>query len=598
MGTIKMQEIRGVKWKRDGLWIVGIIVMALVVLAPQINYHAMAIGDDWEFQWNRFYEAAMQIKNGHFNFFQSIYAFRQSGRVVNAVYGSAFAYLNGFILILVKTWFRAQIISSFLCLLTAGSGMYFLARYCRVKRQLAFGAAVLYMGTPLVMFYVTDAALRGWGAALLPFTTIPLIRMVRNHDRPINPVLFGLAAGSLLAVQNFTALLYVLSAVVFFIPGLYLARDRYRTLLAAGGAVAIAVGLNAATLAALIDLHHESLVMPYRVKDLIGSASQLSLGNMTRLDFGLILSFVVVIQLVFAALSWKNLALYEKIINVDGLLFLWLSSPLFPWNVIGKHFPVIQTIQFPQRFYAVALTMIILGAVLSLQKLGRGNFMQLRLIAAAFISLAGLNLINGYTWVNEKASAWRGDQLAVSADSTIKDQSKIRDLFNHAYDQSHVFSVITKNTPDYLPVTQTGNTLFAYDAYKSQILNHPLKVVIGVNSDSQVVYKWKAKSRKSVLIPAIAYRHSTVMLNGTLLSRSEYHRSNIGALIVTPRKGSNQVTLGYQPSRLFDIAGIINILTCLALILYGGFRIFLVNMKWLSVKGEDADSSRRRHDDI
>ncbi len=37
MGTIKMQEIRGVKWKRDGLWIVGIIVMALVVLAPQIN---------------------------------------------------------------------------------------------------------------------------------------------------------------------------------------------------------------------------------------------------------------------------------------------------------------------------------------------------------------------------------------------------------------------------------------------------------------------------------------------------------------------------------------------------------------------------------
>lgn len=156
--------------------------------------------------------------------------------------------------------------------------------------------------------------------------------------------------------------------------------------------------------------------------------------------------------------------------------------------------------------------MIILGAVLSLQKLGRGNFMQLRLIAAAFISLAGLNLINGYTWVNEKASAWRGDQLAVSADSTIKDQSKIRDLFNHAYDQSHVFSVITKNTPDYLPVTQTGNTLFAYDAYKSQILNHPLKVVIGVNSDSQVVYKWKAKSRKSVLIPAIAYRHSTVML--------------------------------------------------------------------------------------
>lgn len=120
-----MQETKSVKRHHDVLWIMGIIVMALVVLAPQINYHALAVGEDWEFQWNRFYEAAMQIKNNRFNFFQSIYSFRQSGRIVNAVYGSTFAYFNGIILIVVRTWFRAQIISSFLCLFTAGSGMYF-----------------------------------------------------------------------------------------------------------------------------------------------------------------------------------------------------------------------------------------------------------------------------------------------------------------------------------------------------------------------------------------------------------------------------------------------------------------------------------------
>ena len=123
----------------------------------------------------------MQLKTGKFNFFQSLYSFRQSGRIINAVYGSAFAYCHGFILIIAKTWFRAEIISSFLCLVTAGSGMYFLTRYCQVKRQMAFAAAVLYMGTPLVLFYVTDSALREWGAALLPLTTIPLIRMVINH---------------------------------------------------------------------------------------------------------------------------------------------------------------------------------------------------------------------------------------------------------------------------------------------------------------------------------------------------------------------------------------------------------------------------------
>lgn len=260
-----MQEASKPGWKHEMIWIAAMMVVALIVLSPQINYHALAVGDDWEFHWNRFYEAAMQIKTGKFNFFQSIYAFKQSGRIVNAVYGSAFAYLHGIILVIVKTWFRAELISSFLCLFTAGGGMYFLARYCRIKRQIAFAAGVLYMGTPLVIFYVTDAALRGWGAALLPVTTIPLIRMVTNHEKPINPILFGLSAAILMAVQNFTALIYVLSAAVFFIPGLYLAKNRRQTIIAAGSAVAVAIGLNAVTLAAIMDLHSERLVMPYRV---------------------------------------------------------------------------------------------------------------------------------------------------------------------------------------------------------------------------------------------------------------------------------------------------------------------------------------------
>ncbi|EKQ01979.1 very conserved membrane protein [Lacticaseibacillus casei 21/1] len=120
-----MHEKNKLSWAHELAWLLGIVIMALIVLSPQLSYHALAVGDDWEFHWNRFYEAAMQLKTGKFNFFQSLYSFRQSGRIINAVYGSAFAYCHGFILIIAKTWFRAEIISSFLCLVTAGSGMYF-----------------------------------------------------------------------------------------------------------------------------------------------------------------------------------------------------------------------------------------------------------------------------------------------------------------------------------------------------------------------------------------------------------------------------------------------------------------------------------------
>lgn len=124
-----------------------------------------------------------------------------------------------------------------------------------------------------------------------------------------------------MSVQNFTVILYVISAAIFFIPGLCLAKNRWRTILDAVAAVGVAVALNASTLAAIYELHNEHLVMPYKVTDLLGSASRLSLGNMTRLDLGLILSAMILFQLVFAALNWKRLKIVEKLINLDGFCF-------------------------------------------------------------------------------------------------------------------------------------------------------------------------------------------------------------------------------------------------------------------------------------
>ena len=66
-----MHEKNKLSWAHELAWLLGIVIMALIVLSPQLSYHALAVGDDWEFHWNRFYEAAMQLKTGKFNFFQS-----------------------------------------------------------------------------------------------------------------------------------------------------------------------------------------------------------------------------------------------------------------------------------------------------------------------------------------------------------------------------------------------------------------------------------------------------------------------------------------------------------------------------------------------
>mgnify|MGYP006874442899 FL=1 len=68
----------------------AIFFIALAFLMPHLFTHKLILGADAPFHYNRFYDAAQQIKHGDFHYFPSLYGFQQSGRIVNAVYGPIF----------------------------------------------------------------------------------------------------------------------------------------------------------------------------------------------------------------------------------------------------------------------------------------------------------------------------------------------------------------------------------------------------------------------------------------------------------------------------------------------------------------------------
>ena len=73
---------------KEKLWVPLIIVaFAVLLVTPQLFTRKVILGSDSVFHYNRFYEAAMQLKNGNFSYFLSLYGFQQSGRIVNALYG-------------------------------------------------------------------------------------------------------------------------------------------------------------------------------------------------------------------------------------------------------------------------------------------------------------------------------------------------------------------------------------------------------------------------------------------------------------------------------------------------------------------------------
>ncbi|MHA8263525.1 hypothetical protein ACYATO_07520 [Lactobacillaceae bacterium Melli_B3] len=113
---------------------------------------------------NRFYDTAMQIKTHQYSYFQSFFGFQQSGRVVNALYGPLFAYLNGALLLIAKNWYHYQIISSFLALLTSGGLMYHLAVKNKIRPVLGVLIAALYMMSDPVMAWLVGQQFTGWGS--------------------------------------------------------------------------------------------------------------------------------------------------------------------------------------------------------------------------------------------------------------------------------------------------------------------------------------------------------------------------------------------------------------------------------------------------
>ena len=161
---------------KEKLWVPLIIVaFAVLLVTPQLFTRKVILGSDSVFHYNRFYEAAMQLKNGNFSYFLSLYGFQQSGRIVNALYGPFFAYLQGGLVLISGTWFRYQIVSRILLHILAESSMYVLLKQCKVKTTIALSLGLLYATTFSIQYWTMRQGFSSWGAALLPFCFIPSI---------------------------------------------------------------------------------------------------------------------------------------------------------------------------------------------------------------------------------------------------------------------------------------------------------------------------------------------------------------------------------------------------------------------------------------
>ena len=534
---------------RERLWVsLFIIVFAILLVTPQLFTRKVILGSDSIFHYNRFYEAAMQLKNGNFSYFLSLYGFQQSGRIVNALYGPSFAYLQGGLILISGTWFRYQIVSRVLLHILAESSMYALLKQCKVKTSIALSLGLLYATTFSIQYWTMRQGFSSWGAALLPYCFIPAIHYV--FYQRVDQVRLALSMALIFQIHVLSALMLAMMYLPFYLYTFVKATTskKKETILKVLIAVILFLLLTVNVWGVILYLRGANHLLDPFINREIGKNG---IDGTARywLYTPISLMVLLILQFIYAIVNWKKLARWKRILHFIYFVFFFLSTGLFPWQYLvenGNTFA--ELIQFPFRFFVPAT--ILLLAITGLTVTRFVNWRKS--IAVLLFAFAGVGLIQNImdTTDRVKSAAQDGELISIVKHTYVEGDYQTISLTMNDSDLSQFLNLVVKPTPDYVPIYGTIGKQNTYDLYYENIVtNQKTEKLI---KDNYLVLTWQADEGEELKLPIVVYKDSILTLNGKELDKDDYNLSTIGTPTVSSQEGKNKLELRYQePEWLF-----------------------------------------------
>lgn len=534
---------------RERLWVsLFIISFAILLVTPQLFTRKVILGSDSIFHYNRFYEAAMQLKNGNFSYFLSLYGFQQSGRIVNALYGPFFAYLQGGLILISGTWFRYQIVSRVLLHILAESSMYALLKQCKVKTSIALSLGLLYATTFSIQYWTMRQGFSSWGAALLPYCFIPAIHYV--FYQRVDQVRLALSMALIFQIHVLSALMLAMMYLPFYLYTFVKATTskKKETILKVLIAVILFLLLTVNVWGVLLYLRGANHLLDPFINREIGKNG---IDGTARywLYTPISLMVLLILQFIYAIVNWKKLARWKRILHFIYFVFFFLSTGLFPWQYLvenGNTFA--ELIQFPFRFFVPAT--ILLLAITGLTVTRFVNWRKS--IAVLLFAFAGVGLIQNImdTTDRVKSAVQDGELISIVKHTYVEGDYQTISLTMNDSDLSQFLNLVVKPTPDYVPIYGTIGKQNTYDLYYENIVtNQRTEKLI---KDNYLVLTWQADEGEELNLPIVVYKDSILTLNGKELDKDDYNLSTIGTPTVSSQEGKNKLELRYhEPEWLF-----------------------------------------------
>lgn len=533
------------------------LVIATVLIWTELTTRSGLTLDDTAFHFHRFYDTYQQIQNHNFSYFQMNYGMGESGRIVNALYGPFFAYLMGSLLLFCSSWLRFQILITYLIFLVGGLGIYRLSRKVKISQVVSSIVTALFLTTGYIAYWPRSNAFNSWGAVLIPFVLIQGINLLNNHKSRFSWISLGIVMAIVAQIHLLSTFFSILALIPFFIYGLVLSENKRQMWIDVFKAVGLFIVLTANVWGAFLLLYPTNqMASPIDYSPVL-TAVNLSVAGTSTMWASIteVTLLLFIVQLIYVIFNFKSSKL-NTFVTLEGIVFLYLSSNLFPWQFVKDTLPAVTGyLQFPNRFTVVAYPLLFLGIGLTLNELIKSHGKKLGMIASALAIIVVLfNVRADFNEINNNITYNKG----ITSNAKEMKEKGLAPYINK----------VEINSPDYLPVRKkikSSDITGMLMSMSPQKNNFEQRVI----SNGRLEFTWKDSTSKVTTLPIFIYKQSELSLNNKVIKPKV---NEIGMPQVQSRKGKNTAILSFKTPIWFTILLYISILSWVLLIIYGVFR--------------------------
>ena len=533
------------------------LVIATVLIWTELTTRSGLTLDDTAFHFHRFYDTYQQIQNHNFSYFQMNYGMGESGRIVNALYGPFFAYLMGSLLLFCSSWLRFQILITYLIFLVGGLGIYRLSRKVKISQVVSSIVTALFLTTGYIAYWPRSNAFNSWGAVLIPFVLIQGINLLNNHKTRFSWISLGIVMAIVAQIHLLSTFFSILALIPFFIYGLVLSENKRQMWIDVFKAVGLFIVLTANVWGAFLLLYPTNqMASPIDYSPVL-TAVNLSVAGTSTMWTSIteVTLLLFIVQLIYVIFNFKSSKL-NTFVTLEGLVFLYLSSNLFPWQFVKDTLPAVTGyLQFPNRFTVVAYPLLFLGIGLTLNELIKNHGKKIGMIASALAIVVVLfNVRADFNEINNNITYNKG----ITNNAREMKEKGLAPYINK----------VEINSPDYLPVRKkikSSDITGMLMSMSPQKNNFEQKAL----SNGRLELTWKDSTSKVTTLPIFIYKQSELSLNNKVIKPKV---NEIGMPQVQSRKGKNTAILSFKTPIWFTILLYISILSWVLLIIYGVFR--------------------------